>query len=121
MKGHLFFPVFVPSLILLSAMGSADLESWSQHKEVFGSENYYLSLTYSGSPDGILSPRTPVRFIGSLVTRDGEFPVHGFRHRDENALAYEIASEKGRFHGKVSFGQCPQFMQLQPAPPMIGE
>jgi hypothetical protein len=110
-----FFPVFFPSLFLLAAVGAPGLDGWSHHREVFGSENYYLTVLYSGSPDGVLSPGKPVRFSGSIVTNDGEHRVYGIRKRQGKFWVYELSSTEGTYVGRVQTGSCPQYMDLTPS------
>jgi hypothetical protein len=111
---RLFLPVFLPSLCLLSAVGAPGLDRWGHQREVFGSENYYLTVEFSGSPDGVLSPPTPARFNGSLVTEKGEYRVVGSRRRDGKHWVYDLTSKAGSFQGRLETSRCPASMTLTP-------
>ncbi len=111
-----FLSVFFPSLLLLAAAGAPGLDGWNQHREVFGSENYYLTVLYSGSPNGVLAPASkPIRFAGSIVTSTGEFRVQGVRRPEEGGFVYEFSSAEGSYVGRLKTGQCPQYLDLAPS------
>ena len=110
------FPLFFPSFVLLAAVGTPGLEEWAQHREVFGSANYYLTLEYAQPPDGPLSPEGPTHFSGSLVTPQGESRISGVRQPQGREWVYEVASSQGAFEGRLSRdpNHCPRFFSLEP-------
>lgn len=106
---HAFLPAFLPSFLLFALASSPALESASVHRQAFGSDNYYLSVAFSGLPGDL-----PARFTGSLVTEQGEFPVQGVRRKTRGAWVYEIRTPAGEFEGSWNGLGCPSFMSLIP-------
>ncbi len=109
-----FLPIFLPGFFLLAAAGAPGLDRWTHHREAFGSENYFLAIAFAGSPDGILSPGTPSRFFGSLVTAKGEFAVRGERETRGGAHYYRIYSQAGEFEGRTADASCGSPLYLKP-------
>jgi hypothetical protein len=108
-----FLCVLLPSFFLLAAVGAPGLDGMGRYREVFGSDNYYLTVIYSGSPDGLLSQGDqPVRFTGTLVTETGEFRVQGVRRLSSQTFVYEFASDEASYSGRLAKGGCPQFLDL---------
>lgn len=107
----LLFPLLFPSFFLLAAVGSPGLDRWSHHREVFGGGDYYLSLSYAGSPDGVLSGETS-RFWGELVTPVGESRVRGVRRKQGRETAYLLTTDQGEFRARQKQGEC--ILELSP-------
>lgn len=109
-----FLPIFLPGFFLLAAAGAPGLDRWTHHREVFGSGNYYLVVAYSGSPEGVLSPRTPARFTGTLTTGAGEMLVRGERETRDGVRLYRIQTKAGIFEGRTLDVGCGSQLRLQP-------
>lgn len=105
--------VFFPSFFLSAALLPGGEQAPRVH-ENFGSENYYLAIEYSGNPTGPLAPKDSAQFSGSIVTREGEFAIHGVRRKDKANWVYEIHSATGYFEARRA-PQCPAKMALTPA------
>ncbi len=114
--------ILLPAFILLAAGGApAFVDAWTGHREVFGSDNYYLTVDYGSNPNGVLAPQTgSLRFSGSIVTDRGEFPIYGVRVKEGRTVSLKFQSAAGDFVASHNTATCPSKLTLRPTKSTAG-